>query len=230
MKGHAQTKLASRRRETFQLWFEYLRLAKKSTDGEIVEALKRSAAFYEPWGDVNAESFHEWWKQKGHLFEEQKVIRRLESNETPSDPTALALEIPLNQSPTRLTRVVKALIEEAWAEQNEQHKLKNKTIASAKYHLAEGSEPKLDAIRDTLTVYRDVYLKNTNMSTRDLLAAIEAHYKKRKLSRIGRVPMALVLPTSNTHLSLKMRNLRRYINRAQTIMLNVANGEFPGKH
>src|SRR5258707_1160605 len=146
MKHKTQTRLASRR-ENYRLWFEYLRLAKRSANRKVIEALKRSEAFYEPWGDVNAESFQAWWKQKGHLFEEQHVVRRLEHNEPPSDLSSLVVEIPLNQSPTKLTRSVKALIDEAWADQNKQRKRKSKTIASADFHLTEGSEPKLRAIR-----------------------------------------------------------------------------------
>jgi hypothetical protein len=62
MQRKVQTKLASRR-ETYRLWFEYLRLAKRSADKKVIDGLKRSAAFYEPWGDIGSESFQVWWKQ-----------------------------------------------------------------------------------------------------------------------------------------------------------------------
>jgi hypothetical protein len=229
MKHKAKTNLASRR-ENYRLWFEYLRLAKKSTDKKISDALKRSAAFYAPWGDVNSEKFDEWWKRAGHLFEERYVVRKLAPNDQPSNPTALVVEIPLNQSPTKLARIVKTIIEEAWAEQNRERKRKSKTIASANYRLTDGSEPKLVAIREMLTVYRDVYLKNPDLRGRELLKAIEAHYKNRKQKRFARVPMALALPGSNSDISTPMRNLRRYITKAETIVLNVASGQFPGKY
>ncbi|MGZ4891671.1 MAG: hypothetical protein ACXV2B_05360 [Halobacteriota archaeon] len=229
MQRRAQTKLASRR-ENYRLWFEYLRLAKKSADKDVVAALQRSATFYEPWGDVRAESFQTWWKQKGELFEEQHVVRRLEHNEPPSDPSSLLVEIPLNQSTTKLARSVKALIEVAWADQNKQHKRKNKTVASAPFRLTEGSEPKLRAIREMLTVYRDVHLKDTRLGGLDLLKAIDAHYKKRKRKEFAKVPMALAISGSYYDMSTPMRNLRRYITKAEKIVLNVANGEFPGKY
>ena len=47
------------------------------------------------------------------------------------------------------------------------------------------------AIREMLTVYRDVYLKETSLVGYDLLKAIDAHYKKRKRKEFARVPMAL---------------------------------------
>jgi hypothetical protein len=229
MKYGAQTKLASRR-ENYRLWFEYLRLAKTSSDRNVTLALERSAALYEPWGDVTSESFHSWWKGKGHLFEELHTVRRLEPSEQPSDPSSLVVEIPLNQSPTKLTRKVKSLIEEAWNEQNKQQRRKSKTVASADFHLTDGSEPKLRAIREMLTVYGNVYLKNPKLHGRELLKAIEIYYKKRKQKRFARVPMALVLPGSNADISTPMRNLRRYITKAEQIVLNVANGQFPGSY
>jgi hypothetical protein len=224
-----QSKLAARR-ESFRLWFEYLRLAKKSTDKKVVAALKRSTAFYEPWGDVASEKFDAWWRRAGHLFEERYVVRKLRLNEQPSDPNSLVLEIPLNQSPTKLTRLVKPIIEEAWAERNKDRSRKNKTVASASYHLTVGAEPKLRAIRDMLNVYGNVYLQNPHLKGRGLLEAIDAYYKKRKQKRFRRVPMALVLPGTNSDISTPMRNLRRYITKAEGIVLNVANGEFPGKY
>jgi hypothetical protein len=229
MSPKAQSKLAARR-ESFRLWFEYLRLAKKSTDRKVVEALKRSAAFYEPWGGVESEKFDAWWKRAGHLFEERYAVRKLGLNEQPSAPNSLVVEIPLNQSPTKLARLVKPIIEEAWAEQNKESKRKNKTVASASYHLAVGAEPKLRTIREMLTVYGNVYLKNSHLKGRELLEAIDTYYKKRKQKRFAKVPMALSLPGTNTDIDTPMRNLRRYITKAENIVLNVANGEFPGKY
>ncbi len=229
MQDKRQSKLASRR-ENYRLWFEFLRLARKSNRKDVREALKRSANLYVHWGDVEAEGFHVWWKVKGHLFEELHSVRRLQPTEQPSDPNALIVEIPLNQSPTKLTRKVKALVEEAWNEKNKEQRRKSKTVASAHYHLSEGSEPKLRAVREMLTIYRDVHLKDTSVIGRDLLEAIEAYYKKRKQRKFARVPMALVLPGYNADISTPMRNLRRYITKAEKIVLNVANGEFPGKY
>jgi hypothetical protein len=229
MKHNTKTKLTARR-ENYRLWFEYLRLAKKSADKKVIEAPKRSAAFYEPWGDVESEKFDAWWKRAGHLFEERYIVRKLALNEQPSDPHSLVVEIPLNQSPTKLTHIVKAIIEEAWAEQNRERKRKSKTIASASYHLTIGAEPKLRAIREMLTVYRQVYLKNPHLHGRELLEAIDTYYKTRKQKQFAKVPMALALPGTNSGIDTPMRNLRRYITKAERIVLNVAHGEFPGMY
>jgi hypothetical protein len=81
-----------------------------------------------------------------------------------------------------------------------------------------------------LTVYRDVYLKDTNLSGQPLLVAVDARYQKRKRKRFTKVPIALALPTTDSDIGTPMRNLRRYITKAETIVLNVANGEFPGRY
>jgi len=64
----------------------------------VQEALKRSASFYAPWGDVTKMKFDNWWKENGHLFEDKYVVRRLTAGEIPIDPQALIVEIPLTQS------------------------------------------------------------------------------------------------------------------------------------
>ena len=59
------------RRETYRLWFEYLRVARSSSLASVQAALKQSAPFYAPWGDVTGVTFHAWWKEKGELFEDK---------------------------------------------------------------------------------------------------------------------------------------------------------------
>lgn len=228
MKSASNTKLAAKR-ENYRLWFEFLRLAKKSGDKRVRDALKRSEEFYRPWGDIEKESFHDWWKHAGPLFEEQRVVRRLNDLDVP-DAASLVVEIPLNQSTTRLLHSLRAIIEQGLIEQTHRKRGKNKTVATATYRLTEGSEPKLRAIREMLTVYRDFHLKNSDLSGIQALRAIEVLYSKRKQKEFQRVPMALSIPGSNSDLSTPMRNLRRYITRAEKIVLNVANGDFPGKY
>ncbi len=219
-------------RETYRLWFEYLRVAKKSERQDVKDALKRSASFYAPWGDVLSERFDVWWKKNGHLFEQRNIVRQLRVGELPSDPQALIVEIPLNRSTTKLTKAVKALIEQAWKEREKQGKRKNKTVASSSYSITEGAEPKLRAVREMLTVYRDVHLKNPALGGYDLLRAVQNHYKNRKQKRWAKIPMALTVAASNNPelRNTAMRNLRRYITKAETVTLNVARGEFPGRY
>ena len=214
------------RREAYRLWFEYLKVARKSSLASVREALKKSGTFYAPWGDISNVKFDHWWKEKGYLFEDKFVIRRLSAGEKPSNPKSLIVEIPLSRSPTMLIKDVKALIQEAFASQERAFRKSKKAPTSA-YRLSDGAEPKLLAVREMLTVYRDVYLKNKDMRGTDLLEKVHAFYLARK--RRAKVPTPLLYDKYGDK-SVAMRNMRRYITKAERVMLNVANGQFPGKY
>jgi hypothetical protein len=216
------------RREAYRLWFEYLRVARTSSLASVQAALRQSSLFYAPWGDVTNVTFNTWWKEKGQLFEDKFVVRKLTSGEQPSDPNALIIEIPLSRSPTVLIKNVKALIQDAVAVRAQASK-KSKKVPTSAYRLTEGAEPKLLAVREMLTVYRDVYLKNPNLRGYPLLKKIHAFYQGRKNKRWAKVPMPL-LPDPYGDTVRAQRNMRRYIDKAERVMLNVANGQFPGEY
>jgi hypothetical protein len=216
------------RREIYRLWFEYLRVAKKSERQDVKDALKRSASFYAPWGDVLAERFDVWWKDHRKLFEDTQTVRRLERGEVPSDPDTLIVQIPMTQSPTILTKQVKKIIQEAFAETARATK-KLKRQAQSLYCLTEGAEPKLLAVRESLTVYRDVQLKHPKLHGQVLLDEVRAFYRRRKNKKWAKIPG----PFSDVGYEADgrgQRNLLRYCKRAEAIMLNVANRHFPGKY
>ena len=216
------------RREAYRLWFEYLRVARTSSLASVQTALKQSALFYAPWGDVTSVTFNTWWKEKGQLFEDKFVVRKLSPGEQPSDPNALIVEIPLSRSPTVLIKNVKALIQDAVAVRAQASK-KSKMMPTSTYRLTEGAEPKLLAVREMLTVYRDVYLKNRNLRGYPLLSKIHAFYRGRKNKRWAKVPIPL-LPDPYGDTVRAQRNMRRYIEKAEKVMLNVAKGQFPGEY
>jgi hypothetical protein len=214
------------RREAYRLWFEYLRVARNSTNTRVREAIRKSASFYVPWGDISNVKFDHWWKEKGYLFEDKYGVRRLAAGEPPSNRESLIVEIPLSRSPTMLTKDVKRLIQEAFDVHAKQFK-KSKKSPTSVYRLSEGAEPKLLAIREMLTVYRDVYLKNKELRGTDLLEKVHAHYLGRK--RRAKVPTPLLYDKYGDN-AVALRNMRRYITKAERVMLNVANGEFPAKY
>jgi hypothetical protein len=221
----------SYRREAFRLWFEYLRLAHRSTKPDVQDALKQSESFYAPWGDATKTKFDDWWKEKGYLFEDKYVVRRLKAGEMPIDPDAIIVEIPLTQSPKVLLDRVKKLISESSATPQQMY-VKSKKRPTSQFQLTAGAEPKLTTVREMLTVYRDVHLKNPTLRGKQLLYAIEQHYLGRKQKRFAKIPDPLRLPrdAKPDKVDYVLRNLRRYIDKAEQVMLNVANGEFPGKY
>ena len=112
METKARRSLAYKR-ETYRLWFEYLRLARMSGKKEIREALNRTAAFYAPWGDFSGIKFDDWWKSHSHLFEEKFVVRALEPGAAPAAPQSLVVEIPLTQSSSEIMKAVGHVVRDA---------------------------------------------------------------------------------------------------------------------
>jgi hypothetical protein len=80
-----------------------------------------------------------------------------------------------------------------------------------------------------LSVYRDVHLKSPKLRGEKLLDATHRYYLGRKNKRWAKVPMALMYDTDGDKIRA-MRNLRRYIQKAETVVHNVARGQFPGEY
>ena len=216
------------KKEAYRLWFEYLKVALQSPDKKVQSALLVSQPYYRPWQMAVAPKFDPWWSDHQSLFDEKYTVRELAHGEKAKDPNALLLEVPLTQSPTILTRKVKAIIQAAY-EQREKSQRKAKTKATAYYHLTEGAEPKLDAVREMLSIYRDVYLKNSKLRGEKLFDAVHKYYTTRKNKKWAKVPMAF-LHDGGDDKERAMRNLRRYIQKAETVVLNTARGQFPGDY
>jgi hypothetical protein len=211
------------RKEAYRLWFEYLRIARRSKDQKVRKALARSAKYYDSWGNIDDVKFDRWWKQHEHLFEEQFTVRRLSRGQKPTDPTSLIIEVPLTQPKVKLLAQVRDIIRSNYPSQNPR---KGRFRPVSQYRLTAGAEPRLVALNDTLNVYR-VYLQNKELRGLQLLKKIHAFYHGRK--RKGEVPAHLDFGRLGDSITAQ-RNMRRYIARANRIVLNVAKGEFPGQY
>ena len=217
------------KREVFRLWFEYLQVARASSDPTVKSQLIASSIYYAPWEMDKAGKFDSWWKDHSHLFEEKFMIREMDHGEIHHDPEALVVEIPLTQSPTDIIKKLKPIIQTAFDKRESKSK-KSKKKASARYRLTEGAEPKLIAVREMLSIYRDVHLKNPALKDKKLLTAIHNYYKSRTQKRWQKIPMSLHVDTFQEDEMRALRNMRRYLQRARTIVMNVAKGNFPGKY
>ena len=224
--------LLSARREAYRLWFEYLKVALKSDDRRIKAALQATKAHYAPW-DVSARTnYNEWWRTHAHLFEEKYLVREVKVGEERLAESSLVVEIPLTESPTILLSRVKTILLAAFESQEKLSK-KSRKKPTANYRLTEDSEPKLVAVREMLTVYRDVHLANPSLKGERLLMAVQNFYLGRKRKQWAKVPTPLIYRTEKGQeddLARALRNLRRYIQKAEKIVLNVANGHFPGDY
>jgi hypothetical protein len=220
------------KREAYRLWFEYRKVALKSDDKRIKAALQTTKAFCGAWEVDSTTLFDPWWKTHGHLFEEKYQVRELKSGEERADPDALSVEIPLIESPTVLLKRLKVILLAAYEAQERASK-KSKKKPSATYRLTDDAEPKLAAVREMLTVYRDVHLKNPTLKGERLLEAVHKFYLGRKNKKWAKIPTPLTYTGGKGReedLARASRNFRRYIHKAEKIVLNVANGQFPGEY
>jgi len=210
------------RKESYRLWFEFYKLCCLSTEIRVIKNLQLSKDFYSSWGDVRGVKFDDWWNTHQDLFTEPlvKVLYDLNNRQTED---SLIIEVPLNQSTSKIIESLKKLIE---SEQKPNYR-KKKVRFTKSYQLTKGSEPKLETIRNVLNIYRDVYLPNKKPKIPKTLELTIDYYDKKK---------RMVLPDSlklTNHLSNQKnveRNLGRWMKWGETIMLNVSNGEFPGKY
>ena len=242
LKKKPAVKKMANRMEAYRLWFEYYKVAlllkdanTSKLDSQVkgkIDKLKGAflvrPTFYNSWEVTAATKFDPWWKSHSHLFEEQYIVRLLKDGEEKKDPDSIVVEIPLNKSVTELTKSVKSIIEDAHAVKRNISK-KNKTQSNALYQLSKDSEPKLEILREMLTVFRDVYLKNPKLRGEDLVKAVHSFYKGRKNKIYNQIPDSLTDKYDPYGEHVK-RNTRRYINNAAQVLVNVAAGEFPGKY
>ncbi|ULO25102.1 hypothetical protein [Methylocystis sp. SB2] len=218
-------------RLAYHLWYEFLRRAKESDNPEVLAAMEASEEFYEAWDLVPYQDFDTWWEKNDMLFEEMDYVRELEPGELPEDNRSLILEIPLYKSPTQLTKEVGAIIQAAYQKRGKTGK-KDKRTSRALFHLSAGSEPKLGVLVNILAIY-DIWRFNKMLSSEELLEEIQKHflsgYPNKQLSEIP----APFRPRKNVDIvgdKLRMlKNVREYRDRGEKIVLNVANGLFPGE-
>ncbi len=230
--------------EAYRLWFEYLKVAMflrdipttSRTDKALLEKIERVRKaflirpnFYETWHVALDVKFDVWWQDHSDLFAEKFNVRLLRDGELKKDPSAIVVEIPLNRSVTEITKRVSEIVRDSQVLLKGNKKTKSKVVATAQYQLSKGSEPKLDILREMLSVFRDVYLKNPKLRGEGLVEAVQKYYTSRKNKKFSKVPKSLIDQYEPNAETVK-RNVRRYINNATQVLVNVAAGEFPGKY
>ena len=210
------------RKESYRLWFEFYKMCLLSDEISIIKNLDKSYEFYKSWGDVRKVKFDDWWKSHEYLFTEP-VVKVLDDLSLRQTDESLIVEIPLNQSTSKLLESLKKVIE---LSQKPNYR-KKKVRFTKSYQLTKGSEPKLETIRNVLNIYRDVYLPNKKPKIPKTLDLTIEYYDKKKRMVL---PDSLKFDRYHSNEKNIQRNLGRWMKWGETIMLNVSNGEFPGKY
>ncbi|WP_158525571.1 hypothetical protein [Polynucleobacter paneuropaeus] len=200
-----------------------------SSDPVVRRNVENSRLFYSKWGDVKNSAFNDWWKLRESLFKDEDV-QVLDDTSKRHYSDSLILEIPINKSTSELLKKIKLLIDEEQKSRNRPKK--NKVVITTKFKPTDRTEPKLVVLKDVLSVYRDVYLKDSSMKGKKLLQSVHDYYLGRKRKDYRRIPNSInhFESTKKSELDRVTRNLRRWIQWGDKITLNVSKGEFPGRY
>ena len=215
-------------KELFRLWYEFYRLALVSSDVDVQKALKKSHSHYADWHGSENLRFDEWWRNHRSLFHDTNVVRI-------TDPDAIKTEenlyvtVPRDKSYGDILEEFKTLI----ANELPSKKKGRKTPPKHLYAPTEIQGVKRDSLRMMFDLQKNIFsqseLKGVALRERVLkFFSSERYRKKRNL-----VPMSFVVDTSNRnddHSAEADRNIRRYRQKAHQLLLNVAQGKFPGKY
>ena len=213
-------------KQSIRLWFEFYRLALK--DPAFKNEVRRSLRFYEPWGDVEAQSFDRWWLEHKHLFEQTHVSQITRIGK---ESDALYLAVPLQQPLTRTMQQLRAIISKRLVERSKSAGIQNRRMKAAgigTFHLTPGVEFRHSTVNQALLVYRDVYLKNRQPKVNAaFLEEVQAFFRSRP--RAKDIPNQLATSLDSPDIESTLTSIRRYIRRARSLMKAAAVGDFPGK-
>lgn len=212
-------------KQQIRIWFEFYKLA--LADGRHGTALEASKSYYEPWGEVAGVPFDRWWKEHSTLFDELKVreVAAVESN-----PALIHLAVPLDLDTKRIIEQVRDLVtakQRAAAAAGGGKFGRSNRVGLAPYGLTPGVEFRSQVADKVLRVYRDVYLpagrpKIGPEFAQRVVAFLTAPRIKMKIQ---------FLPQGDGDAEFspeQLRNLRRYVRRAEAYMEAAARADFPG--
>jgi hypothetical protein len=215
-------------KELFRLWYEFYRLALVSSDVDVQKALKKSHSHYADWHGSENLRFDEWWRNHRSLFHDTNVVRITDPDAVKTEEN-LYVTVPRDKSYGDILEEFKTLI----ANELPSKKKGRKTPPKHLYAPTEIQGVKRDSLRMMFDLQKNIFsqseLKGVALRERVLkFFSSERYRKKRNL-----VPMSFVVDTSNRnddHSAEADRNIRRYRQKAHQLLLNVAQGKFPGKY
>jgi hypothetical protein len=211
--------------QIYRLWFEFYKLALKSKDKEVISALKKSKNFYSSWGTDSVIHFDDWWREKQHLFYETKKIKLIKGKEPITDASHLVISFPKD---TPLEVLMKEF-QERVAPELEKRKNRIK-ITEYIYAPTEVQGIKKESARLYFELYKKVF-SNEELKGVDQYKEVQEHFLTRFKKKPNEIPEYFRdFDDDEERIESSMRNVRRYKKKCLQLILNVANGEFPGKY
>ena len=208
-------------KEIYRIWFGFYQLALVSKDPKIQAAMRKSRKFYAEWGTDAAIHFDDWWDTHSHLFEDLEKVRLLGKDEQMNDryvyvavPKIKSVNVAVDEIRTLLTDHFK--VSRSRRTQVPQHRFAPTEIQGLKRGTL---SLQLDLSRH---VFGDPSLKGKALYER-VRSFLQNERYKRKKNELPEVLRELDSGDENAQ-----RNVRRYRERCKKILINVANGIFPG--
>lgn len=214
-------------KEIYRIWYEFYKFVLVSNDKEVVSKLKKSKKFYKDWGMDPDLHFDDWWKAHSHLFEKEDVAVRLLDPGTRVPRSELVVAIPQDASIADALKQVKALLVDASVGMVVVKNPRNP------YQPTEIQGLKRDALAVMVDLQKHVFydpkLRGAVLRQRVHQFFSGERYKKKE----NKIPFSFVVGSSwdkTEHADAADRNIRRYRQKIKQLILNVADGEFPGKY
>ncbi len=215
-------------KELFRLWYEFFQLALKSEDPKIQRSLKKSDKFYADWHGADGMHFDDWWKTHRKLFHDENIVRLMDAKEKQQQGNFYVV-VPSGKSQTDIVEEFKKLI----AKELPTTSSRRKFPPTHRYAPTEVQGVKRDSLRMMLELQKHIFskheLKGVALRERVIKFFASERYKKKR----NIVPMSFTVDDSNRrndHSAETDRNIRRYRQKANALLLNVASGKFPGKY
>jgi hypothetical protein len=212
-------------------WFEYLKLAHKSTDTQVIANLESSKPFYAAWGNYVSTSFDVWWKEHSHLFRETVQMRRLRSGDV-GDDDSFCIQFPFTYAPTTAASIFKNMYSKEFdARQVVKSKVKKKYGGS--FSLTT-EDIKIDKFRHYLLFTKSVYLPlhatGSKVTSKDYLKKAETVFKSVKKLKSSSDKGTIPFQTSSNSPDSLGRLTRRYMMYSENLLRLVSAGSFPGNY
>jgi hypothetical protein len=213
-------------KELFRLWYEFYKLALDSSDKEVIQAIKKSSKFYQPWDVDRTERFDVWWARKRYLFEKTATIQVLSDKDLPS-LNSLVIDIPLSMTRAEAFVEIKNIL------MLHMPVKPSASSTSCRFIPTEVQGVKRESLRMMLDLERHIFRK-TSLKGWDLFLRVSKFFESERFRRkANKIPQSFFVDwkiiKGHNHDNAE-RNLRRYRLKVKKLILNVANGEFPGKY
>lgn len=228
-----ETKLNISLKTKVKYWFWFLRLAHTSTDSRVITAIKESASFYEPWGDYLHGSFNAWWKGHASLFKQPSSLTRMSAGDIACSDDCLYFRVPLTYAPTTAAKIIERMYREEF---------EKRRVRTSKVKKVYGGEYRLSADDFQVSQFdyyhrftRDVYLPlvsgSTKAKVKDFIDLAISTFARQKLkSSLEFARRKVPFSDADTDTENLKRQVRRYRAISENLLLNVAQGKFPGDY